>query len=151
MKNIGSFKSYYAKWRLYLLFGWIEESAIGGLEFRFSDIRVAVSTLREGSVHLTSTESKGINSIWVLEEMGIAWILLHVFPSGMRPSAWYQLEILFWNSNLSFLCKAVVCFATRAHWSASGLVATTIVEHVVPWFFGVLHCCLQIYKLINYT
>ena len=91
----------------YLLLIWIEESAVGGLEFGISDIHsFAVSTLGECSVHLSSTESEGIHSIWVLEEMSSTWILLHIFPAGMRPSAWYQLEILFWNTNL-LLSQAV--------------------------------------------
>jgi hypothetical protein len=39
-------------------------------------------------------ESEGVDSIWACEELCFARVGLNVFPAGVAPSAWNELEIV---------------------------------------------------------
>lgn len=134
---------------------WIEEAAVRSLELTLAEEN---SSLLQSSSqtrgHLFSVlglrrgEAEGINSVGRSEESSIGWVLLNVLPSRVRPSARDKLQVLLWDSNSVCVCSGGKDIAARTHRSTSGLVAATVVEHVVPLAVSsVLHCCLQIYKL----
>lgn len=134
---------------------WIEEAAVRSLELTLAEENSALLQSTSQTIgHLFSVlslrrgEAEGINSVGRSEEIGIGWVLLNVLPSRVRPSARDKLQVLLRNSNIGCVCLGAKDIAARTHRSTSGLVATTVVEHVVPLAVSsVLHCCLQIYKL----
>lgn len=132
------FQKSYSKMSFYLLGVRVEESAVWGLEFTLAYVDSTVHATWQCSVLLWGAEPERINSIGVLEELSTCWIFLDVFPTGVRPSAWYQLKVLLWHSSSGFV-KTVVSITTRSHWPASGLIATTIVQYVISSSF-LLHC-----------
>jgi len=79
---------------------WVEESVVWGLELALAEDH-PVSALAGGKfavLGLRRGEAEGVNSVRAGEEMSVAWVLLHVFPSGVRPSAWHKLQIFLWNT-----------------------------------------------------
>lgn len=90
------------KERKWNLLSGVEEAAIWSLELTVT--RIVVSADNCSKTHIVSLatilsilfETKRVNSVWTGKELGFCWIALDVFPSGMGPSAWHELKILFW-------------------------------------------------------
>lgn len=84
------------------LLSWVEESTVWSLELTITWIVVSADNCSK--THIVSLapvlhiflETKRVNSVWAGKELGFGWIALNIFPSGMGPSAWHELKILFW-------------------------------------------------------
>ena len=84
------------------LLSWVEEAAIWSLELTVTWIVVSADNCSK--THIVSLapalhiffETKRVNSVWAGKELGFWGIALNILPSGMGPSAWYELKILFW-------------------------------------------------------
>lgn len=81
----------------------VKESVIGSLEFTLTkgeDLVSGVNTLglSLSSLSFALAETEGVDSVWTLKEACFAWVSLHVFPAGVRPSAGDQLQILLWDA-----------------------------------------------------
>ena len=151
----GSFKYKWGQndngWNSYLRC-WIEEPAIGGLEFTLANEGSGLSSLNalvQFPVLLVGAETEGVHPVWAREELSLSGICLHVLPTGMRPSAWDELEVLFRHSSL--LLFAWVIVATRTHGPSPGLIASAVVHDVIAaiLFCAVFHCCLSIYENLH--
>jgi len=130
----------------------IEESRVRCLEFTLlGELATTAETFRswiDTCVHspvslallLASTKSKWVNSIWAWEEIGCLWISLYIFPSGVRPSAWDELQIFFWDSNW-FFTKTWVIVSSWILGSSSSMSTTTTetVAGAFLLFYVILH------------
>ena len=151
----GSFKNEWwwnhKGWNSYLRC-WIEESAVGSLELTFANECSSFSSLNalvQFPVLLVGTETEWVDPVGAREELRLTGISLHVLPSSVGPSARDELEVFFGHSSL-LLSRVIV--PARAHGSASRLVASAVVQHVVTsvlLFSAVFHCCLSIYENLH--
>jgi hypothetical protein len=48
-------------------------------------------------------KSERVNSVWAAKEVVIFRIRLNVFPSGVGPPAWNELEVFFWWLTISLI------------------------------------------------
>jgi len=77
----------------------IEESSIGCLKLALCWIQTIESSLTQvhslffGTILL---ETERVDSVWAAKEVVIFRIGLNIFPSGVGPPAWNELEVLFW-------------------------------------------------------
>ena len=127
--------------KLQYLLSWIKESAVGCLELALSkmDSIFSSDTLCKTS-WFTWAESKWVDSVGAREELGISWILLHVFPAGVRPSAWNKLQVLLWDANLGLHCLWCISWSAWSHWPTASLISSTVIKNVVAIVF-----CLHFY------
>jgi hypothetical protein len=109
--------------------------------------RFSANALVQFPVLLVGAETEGVDPVRAGEKRGLSGICLHVLPTGMRPSAWDELEVFFRLSSLLF-AAARVAVATRTHGPSPGLIASAVVHDVIAADFicDVFHCCLSIYE-----
>ena len=149
----GSFKYKWRQndsgWNSYLR--GIEEAAIGGLEFTITNegSRFSSKALVQFPVLLVGAETEGVDPVGAGEELSLSGICLYVLPTGMRPSAWHELEVFFRLSSLLFAGRLTV--ATWTHGPSPGLIASAVVHDVIAADFicDVFHCCLSIYENLH--
>lgn len=84
----------------------IEEPWIGCLELALTWVDTIESSLLR---HIHSLflgvllKSEWVNSVWAAKEVVIFRIRLNVFPSGVGPPAWNELEVFFWWLTISLI------------------------------------------------
>ena len=101
--------------------GWIKETPVWGLELTVA--WVVISADYSSNTHVMPLaalltfffETERVNSVGRTKELSFGWITLDILPSGVRPSAWHELKILFWVAVgfLSLLFWDII----RRHWT----------------------------------
>ena len=146
------------KWNL---LSWVEETTIWSLELTVTWIVVSADNCSK--THIVSLapvlhiffETERVNSVWAGKELGFGWITLDIFPSGMGPSAWYELKIFFWVGPTGFLILLfyetiwVHCTWLKRFISVALVLAST--EVFGPWHLPLILHFLSNKLPRNYT
>ena len=111
-----------------------EEPSIGCLKFRLHGVEISSTyTSIESLLFLSILEAKRVNSVGAAEELSLGWIALNVFPSGVGPSAWHELQVLFripLNSCLLLKCKLILVIVAAWVLRSSSVVVSASAEPV---------------------
>ena len=123
-------------WYVYLPVG-IEEPSIGCLKLALCWIQTIESSLTQvhslffGTILL---ETERVDSVWAAKEVVIFRIGLNIFPSGVGPPAWNELEVLFW-------WLTIVLILNKASWVES---TSIILRSSSDWFSTAAETSLKI-------
>jgi len=100
--------------------GFAEKSTVRSLKFAVTWLEICHSSIGHAlvlslsvslGVGLFLSKSKGVNSVWTVEELGFAWIILNIFPAGVGPSTWDKFKVV------SMTVLRVVTIAIDEIWS----------------------------------
>ena len=98
-------------------------------------------------VFLLLVETEVVYSVWTWKEHSWFWIVLNIFPTGVWPSAWYQLQIFFRVSFVCFCCfiHPTIIESVEVLRPSSILLPLSKSTHIIPWAF-----CFFFMKFVHF-
>ena len=139
-----NFINNYLLWR-------IKGTSIGGRCELFGYIDVYGSL--ELAVLPVGAEPDGVESVWVVKEVGHLWVSVDVFPASATPPAWHEMKLL--PSSIVahhglLVCGVHWCFLQIpcvSLWLASVMRSLLLVQYVLSILLHLLRCPRELCSL----